>query len=92
MKYSSYRELLDPHRYVFTTVPCPGCNQTAEITVDAEALFKYHQGTHVQDAFPELPAGDRERLFLSGICDPCFRALFADEMDEEVNHENNRPT
>lgn len=80
--YSEYRELRDPHRYVFTTIPCPECGQMAEITVDGPLLFRYHQGAKVQDVFPNMTAGDRERLFMSGICDSCFDKVSSDEEPE----------
>jgi hypothetical protein len=82
LAYSAVEELQDPHRYVFTTVPCPIDGATKQITVDGQALFRYHQGEHAQRAFPELSAGDREQLLISHICDPCFHKLFADEEGE----------
>lgn len=33
---------------------------------------------HVQDALPEMPKGDRELYFISGICDRCWREMFGE--------------
>lgn len=83
LAYSNVEEILEPtHRYRLTTVPCPIDGATKQIEVDAEALHRYHQGELVQRAFPELSKDDRERLFLSHICDPCFKQMFADEEPE----------
>jgi hypothetical protein len=80
LAYSQVEEILEPtHRYRFTTVPCPIDSATKVVEVDGEALHRYHQGTSVQVAFPELSPGDREQLFMSHICDPCFHKLFAEE-------------
>lgn len=75
MRYKDYRELLEPHRYVFKTIPCPQCGKSTEIEVQAVDLRRYNQGAHIQEAFPYLSAADRERL-LSGICGDCFDTLF----------------
>ena len=37
-----------------------------EVKVKAPDLFKYHQGTHIQDCFPYLSRKDREFL-ISGM-------------------------
>lgn len=59
---------------------CPG---TYKVTVDPEGARKYRRGGHVQDAFPNLSAADRE-LLLTGITDECFNHLFGGcDADEE---------
>lgn len=58
---------------------CFRCNKTSEITVDAEGFRRWQEeGVFIQDALPEVPAGDRE-LLISGTCDPCFQELFPEE-------------
>jgi hypothetical protein len=39
------------------------------------------RGAFVQDAFPMLTPPERERL-VTGICGPCWEALFAGSGDE----------
>ena len=51
-----------------------------EVKVKAPDLFKYHQGTHIQDCFPYLSRKDREFL-ISG----CW-------IDEYENEEDYIPT
>lgn len=81
-QYANMDELHDPHRYMFLTVACPMCGgNQKEITVNGEDLFKYNQGAFVQDAFPYLSDGDREQLFMTGICSACFDAMGADDSD-----------
>ena len=81
MNYESYTEQDSEkgHQYLFT-VRCPQCQETEVITVNGPDLFEYNQGTKaVQLCFPYLTASQRERLFMSGICDPCWQEMFGDE-------------
>lgn len=58
---------------------CFRCNEASEITVNAEGLRRWQEdGVFIQDALPEISAGDRE-LLLSGTCNPCFQAMFPEE-------------
>ncbi len=61
---------------------CKQCRQVTTLSVTAEgfAAWDLGKGAYVQNAFPELPPDLRE-LLVSGICGPCFDALFAD-LDE----------
>lgn len=63
---------------------CPGCGDAADLEVSSEglALWNGGRGAHIQVAFPELPAGDRERL-MTGYCPRCWDELFPEEDDEE---------
>jgi len=81
MNYESYTEQdsEEGHQYLFT-VRCPQCKETEVITVNGPDLFEYNQGTKaVQLCFPYLTAAQRERLFMTGICDPCWKKMFGDE-------------
>ena len=52
--------------------PCPECGDVKELEVsetDYRAYTVLRQ--HIQDAFPTMPADDRERL-LTGICPSCW--------------------
>lgn len=55
---------------------CPFCGKTHFVGLPFEAFISWmYNGVSVQDAFPELPADDRERL-ISGICPECWEEAF----------------
>ncbi len=54
---------------------CPMCGESAEFTVTEESYQRYLDGDFIQDCFPDMSAGDRER-FLTGICDKCWKKIF----------------
>jgi hypothetical protein len=64
------------------TRPCPMCKETAELEVIESDLARYNHGALIQGAFPEMSKDDRERL-ISGMCGPCWAALFSGEEDED---------
>lgn len=84
LRYAGYEEAFDNgvHEYEFTTVRCPHCKNDTKIRVKGEDLFRFNQGTSIQQAFPYLTAGQRERL-MSGICERCWDDLFKDEDDKD---------
>lgn len=49
-----------------------------EVPVTQEQLDRWKSGTLIQNAMPHLSPGQRE-LFISGLCDSCFDALFPEE-------------
>jgi hypothetical protein len=61
---------------------CGQCLTVYTLTVSGEGfrVWNMGQGAYVQDAFPELDAGQRE-LLVSGICGSCFDALVPPEDD-----------
>lgn len=62
---------------------CPMCGDTKVIDVDREKFMSVKEGSvHIQDAFPEMSADDRERL-LTGICPTCWNAMWEEEEAEE---------
>lgn len=66
---------------VKVSIPCTKCGQVHDFSVPFDRLEAYHlRRMHVQDAFPEMSAGDRE-MFVSGLCDSCFNALFSESED-----------
>jgi hypothetical protein len=66
-----------------TTKPCMKCGKTAEMEVDSTAYFRWkEQGWHIQTAFPDMPAEQRE-LLISGTHPACWLELFGDEDDDE---------
>lgn len=60
---------------------CPICGTVSMITVDTACFNKYLAGEYIQNAFPNLPADDRE-LILSGMCKDCQKMFFA-PLDED---------
>ena len=72
-----------------TTKTCPSCKTQVELEVTSEEFVRWEEGAYIQDAFPTMPLGDRERL-ISGYCGPCWNKLFAegddglDEIEDDV--------
>lgn len=62
------------------TKPCPLCGKQGEIVVPREDYERYKKGFYVQDAFPQLSAGDREQI-LTGYHSQCWDACFKEEED-----------
>lgn len=48
------------------------------VVVPSKGLYKYRQGAMIQDAFPNLSAGDREFL-ISGISNDEFDKMFSED-------------
>lgn len=76
MKYADnncqYREKYENGQHVFVfRGPCVVTGEEYEVVVPAEGLFRYRQGALIQDAFPEMSAGDREFL-ISGLSPVAF--------------------
>lgn len=77
-------EKFDPeHTYTFRG-PCVVTGKMQSVTVKAEDLNKYRQGSYVQDCFPYLDKGEREFL-ISGTSDEGWKILFGSEEEEEEN-------
>lgn len=64
------------------TPACVVCGETSTMKLDDAALKRFHQGAFVQDAFPDLPADQREQL-ISGTHPACWESMFADLPDDE---------
>jgi hypothetical protein len=63
--------------------PCITCKATQEVGVWPTDWVKFKDGSAViQSCFPYLTPGEREFL-LSGICDQCWQAMFANTDDNE---------
>ena len=59
-------------------VPCRYCDTVHDLTVNVEGFVNWQAGQYIQDALPELSAGERE-LLISGTCDECWQRLFPEE-------------
>ncbi len=66
------------------TIPivCPSCKKEYRLTVPRRNFDMWREGSHVQDAFPNLSPGDRE-LLISGTCDKCWKEMFGHEESDE---------
>lgn len=59
---------------------CEACNTERYIEVDTNALKEWREnGMHVQKAFPNVSADDRELFFISSICGNCWEELFPED-------------
>lgn len=90
MRYADSRceivESYEPeHTYTFIG-PCVVTGKEQRVTVKAQDLFRYRQGSYVQDCFPYLSKGDREFL-ISGTSDEGWQQLFGNEEDEDESDE-----
>lgn len=65
-------------KHAIQTRPCPKCGSVATLRVELDALVKYEGGAFVQDAFPDMPRTDRERL-VSAVCPKCWDAMFKEK-------------
>ena len=65
---------------------CPICNRTFSITLPSNlytrVMLRGITKEHIQDILKDYPASKRE-AFISGVCNDCFDALFADFEDIE---------
>lgn len=75
----SYRELRDPHRYVFSG-QCIVTKKEYSVTVPAQELYAYRQGELIQTALKSVSAGDREFL-MSGISPDGWNQTFGGVTD-----------
>lgn len=67
------------------TKKCQFCGKTGEVEVNEVQWQRYMSGMHIQDAFPGMPAGERE-LLITGTHSDCWDALFCtDDVDCEVH-------
>jgi len=62
-------------------VPCRICKTVHDLSVNMLGFADWQSGKLIQDALPELSAGERE-LLISGTCDECWQQLFPPDEDE----------
>lgn len=56
-------------------VTCQNCGTTKTYKLPLHNTIAWRGGMLIQDAFPDLPAEDREFL-ISGLCPECWNKLF----------------
>lgn len=73
--HCTYTESYTPvHTYTYTG-PCMVTGKLYSVTVPAEGLFQYRNGSLAQDAFPNLSREDREFL-ISGYSPEGWNEIF----------------
>jgi hypothetical protein len=63
------------------TIQCRKCKKDIPISATSEQIQKWQSGMLIQKAMPNVPAGERE-MFITQICDSCFKAMFAGDEEE----------
>jgi hypothetical protein len=63
-------------------VPCRWCGVIHELNPTVSGFIAWKDGVFIQDAMPELSAGQRE-LLISGTCDKCWDEMFGTSEEEE---------
>lgn len=66
--------------FVEVVTTCPWCGRESRIAVSLHEAREWIRGAAVQDAFPNHAPDERERI-LTGVCDRCWKAAFADEAE-----------
>lgn len=60
-------------------VECKSCHKRRTLQLPLNGYLAWRHGLkHIQDALPQIPAGDRE-LLVSGMCEKCFDSAFAED-------------
>ena len=65
------------------TKACPLCDTSVFVDVPGDGWTRFLGGDFIQDAFPGMDDGLRER-FVSGVCPGCWDVLFVRDDDEAV--------
>ncbi len=63
-------------RVVVGTHECPVCHKAGTMMLNADKVARWLAGAHVQDVWPDMPAGNREQL-MTGIHSDCWDSMFA---------------
>lgn len=70
--------LPDSEFILVETKACTVCGKRHRFTLNREAFDAWQDHEYIQNAFPNMSAGDRE-ILISGTCDKCFHELFPPE-------------
>ena len=62
----------------YTCPVCPYCNSSSIMYLSAKELSDWQNGVHIQDAFIDMVADERE-LLKTGIHPECWVLLFGDD-------------
>ena len=82
--HCKYTETFENGQHYYTyTGPCFATGKPYSVKIKGEDLFRYRHGALIQDAFRDMPAGDREFL-MSGYSPEGWASIFGNgETDEE---------
>lgn len=69
------------------TKPCTVCGEYEVWSLDRDSVIRWREGEHIQHAFPDMSAGDREVL-ISGTHPACWDKLFPEEEGEHCDNCN----
>ena len=58
------------------------CGNVTTARVPGPSVFAWRQGAFVQRAFPMLSNDEREALFVTGTCAPCWDSMFGEDEHE----------
>lgn len=72
--------------HIQTDIFCVHCGRLYTLQLSKAGIKARKNGAYVQDAFPELTAGERE-LLISGTCDDCWKRFFPNYSDEVLDNE-----
>ena len=64
--------------YATVSCSCLLCGKETAVTVPVRGFLLWQAGVLIQDALPELTAGERETL-ITGLCEPCQDSLAGDD-------------
>jgi hypothetical protein len=67
----SFKAIPGDDKNVIVEIVCVSCRKPVEIKAPIAGIKARENGAFIQDAFPFMPAKDRE-MFISQICDECF--------------------
>lgn len=81
--YANQRVVTNGENLMIQAV-CHKCQKVfTSAPVTREQIGRLMAGEHVQDVLPTWSPGDRELFVLTGICDACWRKMFADQGVDE---------
>lgn len=66
---------------VSVSCSCPFCGKETVLLVPARGFRIWQEGELIQNALPDLSAGERETL-ISGLCPSCQEGIFGGDDDE----------
>lgn len=72
-----------PQKQFGITTRCPMCGESDVVPVRLADYILWKQGELAQVAMPYLTPAQREQL-ITGVCSPCWEAMWEDEDDEEI--------
>jgi len=77
------RTVVAPELSLVFTGPCIVTGESYSVQVPMDGFDRYSSGAPIQDAFPQLPAEDREFL-ISGTSPVGWTELFGDGEDDDA--------